>query len=225
MGCRRPPPAASKIVNQMELTHQRRLMYRTGRAVLGSSRRPSAGLRPAGRPPAALAAADRTRRQRLPGPRTGDAGRPATEPGLLPPAAAARRWAGHRHPQQLRRPGQLLPPGPGPLRGGADRQRRGAAPGAAPRRRTTGPPGRTAVAARSRRTVRVHRQQRPLTDRRGTAAPPHCRPRHRDQCRQPAQAPPAPQRRPGAARDVRHRRLRPAAPSTWTPSPAASSTV
>ena len=39
------------------------------------------------------------------------------------------------------------------------------------------PAGRTAAVATHGRAVRVHRQQRPLTDRRGPAAPPHRRPR------------------------------------------------
>ena len=186
----------------------------------------AAGVRPAGRPPAALAAADRARRQRLPGPRAGDAGRPAAEPGLLPPAAAARRWAGHRHAQQLRRPGQLLPPGSGPLRGCAGRDRRRAAPGAARGRRTTGRPARsTSRPRRIGRAVRVHGQQRPLTDRRGTAAPPHRRPRDRDQRRQPTRTPPAPQHGAGAARRSSASTSPASSRDTWTPSPAAGSTT
>ena len=119
--------------------------------------------RSSGWPPTpALAAAGRARRQRLPGSRAGGTGRPAAEPGLLPPAAAARRRTGHRHAQQLRRPRQLLPPGSGPLRGCADRQRGRAAPGAAPARDTADPAGRTAAVPAHRRAVRVHRQQRPL---------------------------------------------------------------
>ena len=64
-----------------------------------------------------------------------------------------------------------------------------------------------------RGAVRVHRQQRPLADRRGAAAPPHRRPRRGGQRRQPAQARAAPQRRAGAARRVRHRHRRPAPPA------------
>ena len=78
-------------------------------------------IRAAGRPSGAMAPAGGADRRRLPGARADRAGRPAAEPGLLPPAAAARRWAGHRPTQQLRCPRHLLPPGPGPLRARADR--------------------------------------------------------------------------------------------------------
>ena len=63
----------------------------------------------------------------------------------------------------LRRPRQLLPPGSGPLRGCAGRQRDRAAPGAAPARDTADPAGRTAAVPKQRRAVRVHRQRRRST--------------------------------------------------------------
>ena len=192
--------------------HRISLMYPSGYGVLEPSR---PGVRAPGRPPAALAAADRTRRQRLPGPRAGDAGRRAAEPGLLPSAAAARRRAGHRHAQQLRRPRQLLPPGPGPLRAGAGRHRRRPAPGAAPRADATAP-ARCRRSAPRRRAVRVHRQQRPLTDRRGPAAPPRRRAGGGGQRRQPTQSPPAPQRRAGPARRSSASTSPASSPDTWT---------
>ena len=59
--------------------------------------------------------------------------------------------------------------------------------------------------------VRVHRQQRPLADRRGLVAPPQRGGRRRgDQCRQPPQAGHASPRGPRAARGVRPRHRRPA---------------
>ena len=60
------------------------------------------------------------------------------------------------------------------------------------------PAGRPRCAT-CRGAVRVHRQQRPFADCRGAAAPPRRRPRERGECRHPAQARTAPQRRAGPA--------------------------
>src|SRR6266540_2196697 len=68
----------------------------------------------------------------------------------------------------------------------------------------TGPPAATPPHG----AVCLHRQQRPLTDRRGPTAPPHRRPRGGDQRRKPAQTATASQHRAGAARPLWHRHRR-----------------
>ena len=139
-----------------------------------------------------------------------DAARPAAEPGLLPPAVAARRRAGHRHPQLLRRPGQLLPPRPRPLRPCAGRQRHRAAPGAARRRSAARTAGgdRPALPCCSSApaTAPARRWPRPCS-------PPRRRRRRGTSAGSRPKTAPAPRRRAGAARPVRRRHRRPAAPA------------
>lgn len=74
------PPSTSST----DLFHQTDLMYSADRGVNASS---CPGVRVLGCPSAAMAAADRARGQRLPGPGIGDAGGRAAQPGLLPGGA------------------------------------------------------------------------------------------------------------------------------------------
>ena len=138
-----------------------------------------------------------------------DAGGRAAEPGLLPPAAAARRRAGQRHAQQLRRPRQLLPPGPGPLRRRAGRTPAPALHPALRRRRrhraprSTRPGPRSPCCSSAPATAPAHRSPRPCC-----ATAPAAR--RRGQRRHPPQA----RLHPNAVRvlreELRHRHRRPA---------------
>ena len=181
----------------------------SGHVPRGARRRPT-DVRPTGRPPSALAAADRARRQRLPGSRAGRRGSTSrrtwspTTCGCCatadwsPPRAAA-STAATATTTWIWTAARMRWPTPVPR---CTRRCAGTRP--------ADPAGRAAAVSTHRRAVRVHRQQRPLTDRRSPAAPPHRRSRDRDERREPAQARPAPEHRPRAARDVRHRHRRPA---------------
>jgi len=79
--------------------------------------RVSAAVPAAGRGTAALAAAGRGGPQRPAGPRADRPVRPAAEPGLLPPGPAAHRRAGENAAQLGGRPGRVLQPRHGALRG------------------------------------------------------------------------------------------------------------
>src|SRR5215213_6979800 len=96
--------ARSIAESRSRLTDQTRLMYPPG------GDRFTAAIPAAGGAPVALAAAERARSQRSARGRAVRAGRPAPEPGLVPPASAARRGPGLDASQHGRRPRHLLRP-------------------------------------------------------------------------------------------------------------------
>ena len=108
--------------NRPRQTHQIILMYSLrGDRHGGTWRELAAAVPAAGGPSAAVAAAERAGAQRSARGRAVRAGGPAPEPGLLPPAPAARRWSCVDASQRRRRPRHLLRPRSGALRRAADR--------------------------------------------------------------------------------------------------------
>src|SRR5438094_10084025 len=120
----------------------------------------------AGGAPSAVAAAERAGAQRSPRGRAVRSCGPAPEPGLLPPALAARRWPGVGAPQRRGRPRQLLRPGSRALWRAACERRRRAAPGPCSDRAPT----RIAQAwlRVGPGAVPVHGEQRAFADGRGS---------------------------------------------------------
>src|SRR5262249_41541233 len=138
----------------------------------------------------------------------------AAEPRLVPPAPAA--IGGRRlEPSPLvRRPRQLLQP-PARTLPRAARPRPPPAPPPAPPR----PARRRAAAAATQRALPLHREQRALADRRGTAPGGRRRPRGCVQRRQPSEGSP-PERRARAAGARRRHLGPPAEGSPLVPPPA-----